>query len=54
MIKHWTQHRRVWDLENKIDCLVDIRLYPNGQLSRFALKRICLSFDKLADLQICS
>ena len=25
--------------ENKIDCLVDIRLNPNGQLSRFAFEK---------------
>ena len=25
--------------DNKIDCLVDIRLSPNGQLSRFAFEK---------------
>ena len=35
---------------NKIDCLVDIRLNPNGQLSRFAFEKDLPYFlDKLAD-----
>jgi len=35
---------------NKIDCLVDIRLNPNGQLSRFAFEKDLPFFlDKLAD-----
>jgi hypothetical protein len=28
--------------DNKIDCLIDVRLNPNGQLSRFAFEKICL------------
>ena len=36
--------------KNKIDCLVDIRLNPNGQLSRFAFEKDLPFFlDKLAD-----
>jgi len=36
--------------DNKIDCLVDVRLNPNGQLSRFAFKKDLPYFlDKLAD-----
>lgn len=36
--------------ENKIDCLVDVRLNPNGQLSRFAFEKDLPYFlDKLAD-----
>lgn len=36
--------------KNKIDCLVDIRLNPNGQLSRFAFEKDLPYFlDKLAD-----
>ena len=36
--------------ENKIDCLVDIRLNPNGQLSRFAFEKDLPYFlDKLVD-----
>ena len=35
---------------NKIDCLVDIRLNPNGQLSRFAFEKDLPYFlDKLVD-----
>jgi uncharacterized protein (DUF488 family) len=35
---------------NKIDCLVDVRLNPNGQLSRFAFEKDLPYFlDKLAD-----
>lgn len=35
---------------NKIDCLVDIRLNPNGQLSRFAFEKDLPFFlDKLVD-----
>jgi len=35
---------------NKIDCVVDIRLNPNGQLSRFAFKNDLPYFlDKLVD-----
>lgn len=35
---------------NKIDCLVDIRLNPNGQLSRFAFEQDLPFFlDKLVD-----
>jgi uncharacterized protein (DUF488 family) len=35
---------------NKIDCLVDIRLNPNGQLSRFAFEKDLPYFlDKLAN-----
>lgn len=36
--------------DNKIDCLVDIRLNPNGQLSRFAFEKDLPYFlDKLVD-----
>ena len=36
--------------KNKIDCLVDIRLNPNGQLSRFAFEKDLPFFlDKLVD-----
>jgi len=36
--------------KNKIDCLVDIRLNPNGQLSRFAFgKDLPFFLDKLVD-----
>ncbi len=36
--------------KNKIECLVDIRLNPNGQLSRFAFEKDLPFFlDKLAD-----
>lgn len=36
--------------KNKIDCVVDIRLNPNGQLSRFAFKDDLPFFlDKLVD-----
>ena len=36
--------------DNKIDCLVDVRLNPNGQLSRFAFEKDLPYFlDKLAD-----
>jgi uncharacterized protein (DUF488 family) len=36
--------------KNKIDCLVDIRLNPNGQLSRFAFEKDLPFFlDQLAD-----
>jgi uncharacterized protein (DUF488 family) len=36
--------------DNKIDCLVDVRLNPNGQLSRFAFKKDLPFFlDKLVD-----
>ncbi|MEI6349391.1 MAG: DUF488 domain-containing protein [Bacteroidota bacterium] len=36
--------------KNKIDCLVDIRLNPNGQLSRFAFEKdLPFLLDKLAD-----
>jgi len=36
--------------DNKIDCLVDVRLNPNGQLSRFAFKKDLPYFlDKLAN-----
>lgn len=36
--------------DNKIDCLVDIRLNPNGQLSRFAFEKDLPYFlDKLAN-----
>ena len=36
--------------KNKIDCLVDIRLNPNGQLSRFAFEKDLPFFlDKLAN-----
>lgn len=36
--------------DNKIDCLVDIRLNPNGQLSRFAFEKDLPFFlDKLAN-----
>lgn len=36
--------------DNKIDCLVDIRLNPNGQLSRFAFQMDLPYFlDKLAN-----
>lgn len=36
--------------KNKIECLVDIRLKPNGQLSRFAFEKDLPFFlDKLAD-----
>lgn len=36
--------------KNKINCLVDIRLNPNGQLSRFAFEKDLPFFlDKLAD-----
>lgn len=35
---------------NKIDCLIDIRLNPNGQLSRFAFEKDLPFFlEKLAD-----
>lgn len=35
---------------NKIDCLVDVRLNPNGQLSRFAFEKDLPFFlDKLVD-----
>lgn len=37
-------------IKNQIDCLVDIRLNPNGQLSRFAFEKDLPFFlDKLAD-----
>ena len=36
--------------DNKIDCLVDIRLNPNGQLSRFAFEKDLPYFlEKLVD-----
>jgi uncharacterized protein (DUF488 family) len=36
--------------DNKIDCLIDVRLNPNGQLSRFAFEKDLPYFlDKLAD-----
>ena len=36
--------------ENKINCLVDVRLNPNGQLSRFAFEKDLPFFlDKLVD-----
>lgn len=36
--------------KNKIECLIDIRLNPNGQLSRFAFEKDLPFFlDKLAD-----
>ena len=36
--------------DNKIDCLVDVRLNPNGQLSRFAFEKDLPYFlEKLAD-----
>lgn len=36
--------------DNKIDCLVDIRLNPNGQLSRFAFEKDLPYFlDKLVE-----
>lgn len=36
--------------KNRIDCLVDIRLNPNGQLSRFAFEKDLPYFlDKLVD-----
>ncbi len=36
--------------DNKIDCLIDIRLNPNGQLSRFAFEKDLPYFlDKLAN-----
>jgi uncharacterized protein (DUF488 family) len=36
--------------DNKIDCLIDIRLNPNGQLSRFAFEKDLPFFlDKLAN-----
>lgn len=36
--------------KNQIDCVVDIRLNPNGQLSRFAFKKDLPFFlDKLVD-----
>ena len=36
--------------KNKIDCLIDIRLNPNGQLSRFAFEKDLPFFlDKLVD-----
>lgn len=36
--------------EHKIDCLIDIRLNPNGQLSRFAFEKDLPYFlDKLVD-----
>ena len=36
--------------ENKIDCLIDVRLNPNGQLSRFAFEKDLPFFlDKLAN-----
>ncbi len=37
-------------IDNKIDCLVDVRLNPNGQLSRFAFEKDLPYFlNKLAD-----
>lgn len=36
--------------DNKIDCLIDVRLNPNGQLSRFAFEKDLPYFlDKLAN-----
>ena len=36
--------------DNKIDCLIDVRLNPNGQLSRFAFEKDLPFFlDKLAN-----